>query len=164
MSYFKDQLVASLGASNQQVSFQESMEAYYEVKKIETEVSNEALVINRTESIVDELQMQNVAIEQLIEANGRLTEGEAAAFEAARRSAAIALGLSVESLQAEKMIDTIGLESMVMSKGSVSLEGVKEVLEKIKQALIKFGKWVAEKFKAFVSFLRKAVKFHSAKI
>lgn len=162
MSYFKQQLIASLEGVDTNVSLEESMEAAYQVSHILNEIKNETTSMERCESILKELTMQNVAIESIVNANGKLTENEAGAFEAARRSAAIALGLSVDSFGGKRLIDNVGLESMVINKDRVSLEASKEIIAKIKETLKKIWEWMVKKYKELVLFLRKSIKYYQS--
>nr|DAT18098.1 MAG TPA: hypothetical protein [Caudoviricetes sp.] len=129
-------------------------EAVQQAENVRQEAEDIADQAGRAVDVVNELDVQNDAIKGVMETNGGTLPPEAAAgFQAARRMAAVAVGMNPDEGVGEELVDEAGLESM--TNGVMSLEANEKAKDGIWEAVKRMFKGLRERVMNFIEWLSK---------
>ena len=149
--------VEPITEEQEQVEIAQDETAEVKAEEIRRDVETDLENAERAAAIVEELEGQNEAIQGAIERDGGLDETTAAFVESSRRAAAVGLGLDPEEGPGSEVVGVESIRYMVENRGQVALEGVKEMIEKIREFIAKAYAGAREKLrewgKALVALL-----------
>lgn len=134
---------------------QEMEEAIVQCEEIVDEIEQVEDQQERTEAAVDQLEQQNDSIKEIVEEEGGLSPAAAQGFEMARRAVVAGLGQDPEEDVGAGIVDQPGLESMVVNRGTVSLEANESMIAKLKAFIKSLWDKAVELWKKFTHWLEK---------